>query len=71
MIITTKDFCQKVEERFAENTMSMIDTVLSVCEEYKIDPEMCEPLVNRSLKEKMEKEFIELNFLKAENTKVI
>lgn len=71
MIVTKKDFCLYVEEQFANNSMSMVDTVLSACEEYNIDPEMVEPLINRSLKEKMEKDFINLNYLKAENTKVI
>lgn len=71
MIVTKKDFCGHVEEQFASNSMTMIDTVLYVCGEYNIDPELVEPLVNRSLKEKMQKEYINLNYLKPENTSVI
>lgn len=71
MIITKKDFCLHVEEQFCNNKMSMIDTVLSACIEYNIDPEMIEPLINRSLKEKMEAEFIDLNYLKAESNVII
>ena len=71
MIVSKKDFCVHVEDQFANNSMTMIDTVLYACSEYSIDPELIEPLVNRSLKEKMEKEFIQLNYLKAENVSVI
>lgn len=71
MIISQKDFCLYVEEQFANNDMSMIDTVLMACARYNIDPEMVEPLINRSVREKMEIEFIELNYLRAETGKVI
>jgi len=71
MIISQKDFCLYVEEQFANNDMSMIDTVLGACAKYNIDPELVEPLINRSVREKMEIEFIELNYLRAETGKVI
>lgn len=71
MIISQKDFCLYVEEQFANNDMSMIDTVLMACARYNIDPEMVEPLINRSVREKMEIEFIELNYIRAETGKVI
>ena len=73
MIITKKDFCMHVEEEYAEpeNTTSLIDTVLSACIQFNVDPEMVEPLINRSLKEKMKIEFIGLNYLKAETTVIV
>lgn len=69
MIITKKDFCNYVEKHYADNTnTTMIDTILEACIQFNVDPEMVEPLVNRSLKDKMKVEFIELNYLKSENT---
>ena len=58
MIVTKKDFCLYIEELNASNKQSMIDNVLDACEEYNIDPSMIEPLINRSIKEKLELEFI-------------
>jgi len=71
MIITKKDFCNHVETNFATNTMTMIDTMLDACEEFNLDPDMVESLVNRSLKEKMKIEFINLNYLKQESAVIL
>jgi len=71
MILTKKDFCLHVEEEYSNNQMTMIDTVLASCEKYNIDPELVEPLINRSLKEKMEVEFIDLNYIKSESNTII
>ena len=69
MIITKKDFCNHVEKEYADNeNTTIIDTILEACVKFNIDPEMIEPLVNRSLKDKMKVEFIDLNYLKSENT---
>lgn len=70
MIVNKKDFCLYVEELHAGNMQGIIDNVLAACEEYNIDPEMVEPLINRSIKEKLEVEFAERNFLKASNFSV-
>lgn len=71
MIVNKKDFCQYVEELHASNMQGMIDNVIAACEEYNIDPELVEPLINRSIREKLEVEFISLNYLKAQNHAVI
>ena len=71
MIVDQKEFCLYVEEQFANGNMTMIDTVLAACEKYNIDPLMVEPLINRSVKEKMELEFIDLNYLKAETVSIL
>lgn len=71
MIITKKDFCLHVEDEHIGNDMSIIDNVLAACDEFNIDPEMVEPLINRSIKEKMHQEYIKLNYIKAENTVII
>ncbi len=71
MIINQKDFCMHVETQFASTTTTMIDTVLEACEEFNVDPELVEPLINRSLKEKMRNEYVDLNYLKNENTIIV
>ena len=71
MIITKKDFCLYIEEEFVETDKTMIEIILDACERYSIDPYMIEPLINRQIKEKIEQEFIKLNYLKPENFKII
>lgn len=71
MVITKKDFCAKVEEDYANTDKSIIETVLNTCTQYNIDPELIEPLINRSLKEKIECEFINLNYMKAESIIIV
>ncbi len=71
MILTKKSFCLHVEEEFSKNDLSMIDTVLLACEEFNIDPALVEPLINRSVKEKIKREFVNLNLLKSSDTVII
>ena len=71
MIITKKDFCLYLEDKFIESDKSMIEIVLEACEKYTIDADLVEPLINRQIKEKLEQEFIDLNYLKTENFKVV
>ena len=66
MIINKKEFCIHIEEEFSTNNMSLIDNVLTACNEFNVDPDMVEPLINRSIKEKIKEEYIELNYLKAD-----
>ena len=67
MIVTKDEFCYTAEETFASTEMNMIDSVLSTCEKFNVDPELVEPLINRSIKEKMKLDYIELNYMKYEN----
>jgi chorismate mutase len=71
MIVTQRDFCMFVEDRYANNEMSMIDNVLYACEKFNVDPEMIEPLINRSVKEKIKREYVKLNYLKETNHVII
>ena len=71
MIVSQKEFCMYVEDHFVTGNLSMIDTVLQACEEFKVDPELVEPLINRSLKEKMEIEFIDLNYIKPSSSRIV
>ena len=71
MILTKKDFSLYIEDEFAKNDMNMVETVLQACEDYNVDPEMVEPLINRSVKEKMYNNFVDLNFIKRESKVII
>ena len=71
MILTKKDFSLYVEEQNTENDEGIIDNVLSACEKFNIDPEMIEPLINRSIKEKLEVAYTKLHYIKTSNNRVI
>lgn len=68
MIIIKKEFCNFVEEYYASTDTNMIDAVLYSCEKFNIDPEYSGSLINRSIKEKLEIDFIDINLLKTDKT---
>jgi hypothetical protein len=67
MVITPKDFIDFVEETFATTDLNMIDSVLLACSTFNVDPEMVEPFINRSIKEKIRVDYVKLNYLKETN----
>ena len=71
MIVTKQDFCLFIEDGFATNEMSMIDNVLHACDKFNVDPEMVGPLINRSIREKIKREYVKLNYLKEENNIIV
>ena len=71
MIIDKKNFCIYIEDQYVTNKKTMIDTVLDACAEFNVDPSMANNLINRSVREKLKKEFISLNYLKAESTVIV
>jgi hypothetical protein len=71
MIISKKDFCAYIEELNADNELSIIDNVLQACMDHNIDPLFVGPLINRSIKEKLEIEFSDINLLKINRNFVI
>lgn len=71
MILTKKDFSLYVEEQNTENDEGIIDNVLAACEKFNIDPEMIEPLINRSIKEKLEVAYTKLHYIKNVNNRVV
>lgn len=71
MIINKKDFCIQIEEQYSTNNMSLIENVLTACDDFNVDPNMVDSLINRSIKEKIEQEFIQLNYLKADTNRII
>ena len=71
MILIKKDFSLYIEECLLENDEGIIDNVLRACEKYNIDPEMIEPLINRSIKEKLEVAYTKLHYLNDKRLYVI
>jgi hypothetical protein len=71
MIVTQKDFCLFIEKNYAKGELSIIDSVLHACGRFNVDPAMIEPLINRSVKEKIKREYIKLNYLKEENNVIV
>ena len=70
MIINKKEFCSFIEDKFAVEGSSIIYCVLDACEEFSIDPELVQPLINRQIKEKLEIEFVSMNYLEKRNVSV-
>ena len=59
----TNEFALFIEGMVRERKMSHMDAVLKYCEENFIDPEDISPLINKSLKAKIELNMIEANML--------
>jgi len=71
MIINKKDFCLYIEDEYINKDNSIIDSVLNACSEYNVDVSLVEPLINRSIKEKMKIEYERLNYLKNDIVSII
>lgn len=52
-----------IEALAAERRMSHLDAVLKFCEEHFLEPDEIASKINKSLKEKIENDFRELNYL--------
>ena len=69
MILSKSEFCMYVEEEYLNSEKkSMIDTILDICEKYNIDPEYINPLINKSIRDKLEVEYRALHMLKGDAT---
>jgi len=65
MIIDSETFCIEVEKLYAHHEMSIFESIFLICDRYNIDYEFVGPLVNRSIKEKLEREAIKLNLMES------
>ena len=62
-LMTPKKFSIMIEKIAKESGCNHMDAVIDYCEKNKIEPEQIKPLVTKSLKEKLEVNARELNFL--------
>lgn len=64
----TNEFALHIEEIVAEKRISHMDAVLLYCEQNFIDPEDISSMINKNLKQKIELNMIELNYLPKKGT---
>ena len=65
---TTNEFALYIEEIVLEKRISHMDAVLMYCEQNFIDPEDIAGLINKNLKQKIELNMIEANYLPKKGT---
>lgn len=67
-ILNTQKFSLIIEEFVKEKRCSYMDAVVLYCEENEMEIESAAKLLNTKIKEKLEIEYSELNFLPKVNT---
>lgn len=68
MFKNTNEFAMYIEAIVQEKKMSHMDAVLYYCQENFIDPEDIAPMINKSLKQKIELDMIDSNMLPKKGT---
>lgn len=63
MFKTANEFSLYIEQLVQEKKISHMDAVLEYCKENFLDPEDVTKFINKSLKDKIEMDFRELNYL--------
>lgn len=63
MFKTSNEFSLHIEQVAREKKLSHMDAVLLYCKENYLEPEDVSSLINKSLKDKIEMDFRELNYL--------
>ena len=66
LLNTPKTFCMKIEDIVKEKSISHMDAVLWYCEQEGLELEGISPLISKALKQKIEANARELNFLPRE-----
>lgn len=65
--LTKNKFAKLVEEHVIENKMSYIDSIISLCEYYEVELEEVRKFISPVIKDKVEAEAQNLNFLPRQN----
>ena len=63
MFKTANEFSLHIEQIVHDKKISYMDAVLEYCKENYLEPEDVSSLINKSLKDKIEMDFRELNYL--------
>jgi len=63
MFDNSNSFSLYIEQIVKEKKCTYLDAVLKYCEENYIDPQDIKSLINKSLKQKIESDFIDMNYL--------
>jgi hypothetical protein len=67
---TANEFSLHIETVVLSKKLSYMEAVIAYCEEADIDVESIKTLINKSLKEKIQSEAEELNYLKRKSGKL-
>ena len=62
-VMTPKKIAIKIETIVAQGGVSYMDAILDYCEKNQMEPDTIGPLISKPLKEKIEADARELNFL--------
>ena len=63
MFESANDFSLFIETTANEKNIGVVDALLQYCEDNFLEPDEVTKLINRSLKDKLEINFMEMNFL--------
>jgi KaiC/GvpD/RAD55 family RecA-like ATPase len=63
MFKTANEFSLHIEQMVRDTKLSYMDAVLEYCKENYLEPEDVAKLINKSLKDKIEMNFRDLNYL--------
>jgi hypothetical protein len=63
MFKTANEFSLYIEQMVRDTKLSYMDAVLEYCKENYLEPEDVAKLINKSLKDKIEMNFRDLNYL--------
>ena len=68
MLMNSKKFALEIEEIVNSKKISYMDAVVLYCEEHDMDTGTISPLINKSLKEKIQMEAEKLNLVEKSST---
>ena len=60
---TANEFSLHIEKQAAQSRMSHLDAVLEFCKKHFVEPDEIASKINKSLREKLERDFQDLNYL--------
>jgi hypothetical protein len=63
MFKTANEFSLHIEQMVRDSKMTYMDAVLEYCKQNYLEPEDVSKLINKSLKDKIEMNFRDLNYL--------
>jgi hypothetical protein len=66
--LTKSKFTKLIEATVTETKLSYMDTILYLCEKNDIEPEDVKKFISPIIKDKLEAEAMQLNFLPKQNT---
>jgi len=66
--LTKSKFTKLIEATVVETKLSYMDTILYLCEKNNIEPEDVKKFISPIIKDKVEAEAMQLNFLPKQNT---